>query len=201
LKKHFFGGIIYTVSSKTSSLKTKLRRINMKKSGRTTLFLCRGALVAAIYVVLTWLVHTVGLDSGPVQVRISEMLCVLPFFMPEAVAGITVGCLIANLSVSASIWDIIFGTLATLVGALGTRAFLRCKGWVRYLCVLPTIISNTVIIPLVLRYAYGEPQLLYVLAMGVFFGEAISAGVLGVIFMRILEKRKIFSSERKRRSV
>jgi hypothetical protein len=58
-----------------------------------------------------------------------------------------------------------------------------------------------VIIPLVLRYAYGEPQLLYVLAMGVFFGEAISAGVLGVIFMRILEKRKIFSSERKRRSV
>ena len=91
----------------------------MKK--RTALTLTRGGMIAALYVALTYASAIVGLSSGAVQLRLSEMLTVLPAFLPEAIPGLYLGCLIANLLTSGNIYDILLGSLATLVGAIGAR--------------------------------------------------------------------------------
>ena len=121
----------------------------MKKSNKVT-FLTQAAVIAAIYVVLT--IIFAPFSFGEVQVRISEALTVLPFFTPAAIPGLFVGCIIANLFGGAIPADIIFGSIATLLGALGTYA-LRKKS--RFLAPLPPIIANTLIVPFVLYYGYG----------------------------------------------
>lgn len=145
----------------------------MKK--KNVLFLVRSAAIAAIYVVLTLLVLPIAF--GPIQFRISEALTILPIFTSSAVPGLFVGCLLANILGGSVIWDIIFGSLATLIGAIGTRLL---KKQPRLAC-LPPIISNTLIIPWVLRYAYGEPALIPYLMLTVGIGEILAIGVLGNI--------------------
>ncbi len=100
--------------------------------------LVRGAVIAALYTVLTTL--TAPISFGPIQFRISEALTVLPFIMPEAVLGLTVGCFISNLLVS-NIFDIIFGTLATFVAALITSRIKKM-----WLVPLPAVIANALIV-------------------------------------------------------
>ena len=154
-----------------------------------TAALCRAAMIGALYVALTWFSSLLGLANGPVQLRLAEALCVLPFFMPEAIFGLTVGCLLSNLLVS-GIWaDILFGTLATLIGALGTFAMRGLRGKPRLLCTLPPILANAVIVPLVLRYAYGLNDAWILLVGGVLAGELLSVGVLGSFLLLSLEKR------------
>ena len=154
---------------------------------------CRGALVGALYVILTMFSHAFGLDSGMlpfgIQCRISEALCILPLFMPEAVAGLTVGCLIANLLVGGLWQDIIFGTVATLIGALGALLFRRARGWVRHLASLPTVVANAVIIPMVLKMAYGLEDAWYIFVITVALGEIVSASILGSVLLVAIEKR------------
>ena len=87
---------------------------------KKVLFITQGAVIAAIYVVLTYLVNLLGLANGVIQVRLSEALTILPVFTPAAIPGVFIGCLISNLINGAVIWDVIFGSLATLVGAIGT---------------------------------------------------------------------------------
>lgn len=158
---------------------------------RTSLSLCRGALIAALYVVLTLLCSSLGLSgSGPVQIRISEALCVLPFFMPEAVAGLTVGCLIANVATAALWQDVVFGTLATLVGALGSLWLSRLP-WGKILwTVLPPILANTLIIPPVLKYAYHLEEGYLLLTLFLAVGEIISVAGFGIPLLLVLQKRK-----------
>ena len=143
------------------------------------LFLCRGALVAALYVVLTFLAKFLGLDSGPIQVRFSEMLCILPIFMPSSIWGITVGCFLSNILVGAHWLDILIGPLATLIGALGTYALRKIK----WLAPLPAVLSNAIIIPFVLSYAYGAEEAIPLLMITVGLGEVISVYGLGGLFM------------------
>ena len=143
------------------------------------LFLCRGALVASLYVALTFLARLLGLDSGVIQVRFSEMLCILPIFMPSSIAGLTIGCFLSNLLVGAHWLDILIGPLATLIGAFGTYLLRRIK----WLAPLPAVLSNTVIIPLVLSYAYGVEETIPFLMLTVGIGEVISVYGLGGIFM------------------
>ncbi len=107
------------------------------------------AAIAALYVILTMLAHAFGLDSGVIQVRISEALCIMPCFTPAAVPGLFIGCILANLFAGAAVWDVIFGSIATLIGAFFTYK-LRNH---RILAVIPPILSNTVIVPLILSYA------------------------------------------------
>ncbi len=83
------------------------------KEHQKTLYLVQGALIAALYVVLTLVAAGFDLASGAIQVRISEALCILPFFTPAAVPGLFVGCLAANLVTGSALPDIIFGSLAT----------------------------------------------------------------------------------------
>lgn len=146
---------------------------------KKTLALCRGALIAALYVALTLACGMLGLANMPIQLRLSEALCVLPLLMPEAVWGLTVGCLVSNFTVGGLWQDIVFGTLATLLGALGTHVLGRLRGKLRLLGVIPPILSNAVIIPLVLKGAYGIGDGWFLLALLVFLGELLSVGVCG----------------------
>lgn len=154
----------------------------MKSHRHTTLYLVQASMIAAIYIVLTVLAAGFDLASGAIQVRFSEMLTVLPFFTPAAVPGVTIGCLLANILTGSALPDVIFGTLATLLGALGTRA-LRHH---RFLCTIPPVVSNAVIIPLVLRFAYGIPGSFWVLAAGVGAGEIICCMIFGSLLIAAL---------------
>ena len=131
------------------------------------------AAVAAIYIVLTMVFQPISF--GPVQFRVSEALCILPFFTPAAVPGLFVGCLLSNLFCGAAALDVIFGSLATLIGAVGSY-LLRHNRWA--VCV-PPIMANTIIIPWVLRYAYGSADLIPVAMVTVGAGEILVIGVLG----------------------
>ncbi len=90
------------------------------------MFLSQAAMIAALYVVLTLLANALGLANYAIQVRFSEALTILPFFTPAAIPGLTIGCLLSNILTGCAPLDILFGTLATLIGALGTYALRRC---------------------------------------------------------------------------
>lgn len=155
---------------------------------KKTKFLTQGALIAALYVVLTYITNLAGMASGAIQVRISEALCILPAFTAPAVPGLFIGCLAANLLTGAALWDVVFGSVATLLGAMGTRYFGKNK----FLAPVFPIASNTLIIPFVLKLAYGVEQGYIFLALSIFIGEVISCGVLGIILYKALEKARIF---------
>ena len=156
---------------------------------KRVLFMTQAAMIAAIYVVLTVLFAPFGF--GEIQVRIAESLTILPLFTPAAIPGLFVGCMIGNIIGGAILPDIIFGSLATLIGALFTY-LLRKQN--KYLAPIPPIIANTVIVPLVLRYAYGIALPIPLMMLTVGIGELISCGVLGMILVAALQKHqhKIF---------
>ena len=145
----------------------------MKNQNKSVYFMTYAAAVAAIYIVLTMVFQPISF--GPVQFRVSEALCILPFFTPAAVPGLFVGCLLSNLFCGAAALDVIFGSLATLIGAVGSY-LLRHNRWA--VCV-PPIMANTIIIPWVLRYAYGSADLIPVAMVTVGAGEILAIGVLG----------------------
>ena len=155
----------------------------MKNKG--VAFTTQAAMIAAIYVVLT--VVFAPFSFGSVQVRIAEALTILPAFTPAAIPGLFVGCLIGNILGGAMLPDIIFGTLATLIGAVFTY-ILRNQN--KFLAPLPPIVANTVIIPYVLRFAYGEAIPIPLLMLSIGIGEVISCGVLGMILYFTLNKCK-----------
>ena len=126
-----------------------------------------------------------------IQVSISESLTILPMFTPAAVPGLAVGCLLANILGGAVVADVVFGSLATLIGAVGTR-MLRDKNPV--LAVIPPIIANMLIVPFVLRYAYGVPLPIPLMMGTVGIGEMISCGVLGLLLYKALypHRKSIF---------
>ena len=159
------------------------------KRKQLTLYTTRGALIAALYVILTELATLVGLSSGVIQFRISEALCILPIFLPEAIPGLFIGCLISNMLVpGVVIWDIIFGSLATLIGAVGARMLRDLPEKYKWAATLPTIIANVVIVPFVLIFAYGAPDSYPYLALTVGIGEIVCAGVGGSALYYLLKK-------------
>lgn len=161
-------------------------------------YITRGAIIAAIYAVLT--IATWQFSSLAIQCRVSESLCVLYTMLPEAVPGIFVGCLISNMF-SGTIVDIVFGSFATLLAGIITRKMgqkmgKRCK----WLVPLPTVLVNTLIIPFVLMYGYGITEfggvsatagVLGMLALSIFIGETISCYVIGIPLMKFFEKMKL----------
>ena len=150
-----------------------------------TKFLCQGAVVAALYVALTYLANALGLASGVIQVRLSEALCVLPIFMPAAIPGLAIGCFLANLLTGCVALDIVCGSLASLIGALGTWALRRHP----VLALLPPILANALIVPWVLRYGYGAPDAIWFMVLTVGAGEVISVGILGGLLYTALHRR------------
>ena len=139
-----------------------------------------GGVIAALYVVLTFVAAAFGLASGAIQVRLSEALTILPVFSAAAVPGLTVGCVLANLLTGCAAWDVVFGSLATLIGAAGTRLLKNRP----FLAWIPPVISNAAIVPIVLQKVYGVPDAWWYLVLTVGAGELISCGLLGLLLYR-----------------
>lgn len=148
-------------------------------------FLTQAAMIAAIYVVLTLVFRPISF--GEIQVRIAEALTILPVFTPAAVPGVFVGCLIANIIGGGILPDIIFGSLATLIGAVLTYK-LREKNI--FFAPVPPIIANTIIVPFVLFYGYGVNLPIPFMMLTVGIGEVLSCGVLGLVLYSALKRYK-----------
>ncbi len=145
-------------------------------------YICHASVTAALYTALTLIVGPFG--NAVIQCRISEALCVLPFFTSAAIPGLTLGCLVSNLITGCMWQDVVFGTLATLIGALGALLLRR----IPTLVPLPTVLANTIIIPAVLTYSYGAEEGIWFLILTVGIGEIISAYILGLILLYTLKK-------------
>ena len=160
---------------------------------KKVLFITQAAVIAAIYVVLTAIAAGFDLASGMIQVRFSEALTVLPFFTPAAIPGLAIGCLIANIVTGCMLPDVIFGTLATLLGAIGSWYLRKNK----ILVTIPPVVSNAIIIPFVLTYAYKIPGGIPLQMLTVGAGEVISCVIIGSILLRALipVSRYIFTNE------
>ncbi|MCI8281639.1 MAG: QueT transporter family protein [Lachnospiraceae bacterium] len=169
---------------------------------KQVLFLAQAAMVAAIYVALTFVSSSVGLSSGTIQVRISEALCILPVFTPAAIPGLWLGCFLANLLTGCILVDVICGSVATLIGAVGTYLLRKHK----LACMFPPVIANMVVVPFVLRYGYGVTAVyhgtdwsipFHALTVGI--GEAVACIVLGSILKKALSRYRnvIFMQEAK----
>ena len=154
----------------------------MSNLSKKTVYITQAALIAALYTVLTMIAAGFDLASGAIQVRFSEALTVLPFLTPAAVPGLTLGCLLSNILTGCALPDVIFGTLATLLGALGTYALREH----RFLCAVPPIVSNALIIPFVLTYAYHIPGGIPLFMLTVGLGELISCMGLGQLLLQVL---------------
>lgn len=159
---------------------------------KKVIFIVQAAVIAALYVVLTFIANALGLASHTIQVRFSEALCILPVFTPAAIPGLWIGCLLANLLTGAVIYDVIFGSIATLLAAVFTYLLRNHK----IACTFPPVILNMIIVPFVLVYAYGIPPVYFhnvnvtipFNAVTVGIGEVISVCILGSILMRVLFK-------------
>lgn len=160
----------------------------MNNRKNKTRFLTTSAMIAALYVVFTEISALLGISSGVIQFRLSEMFAVLPIFTPAAIPGVFIGCIISNILAGGIIWDVVFGSLASLLGALGTW-LLRKKSV--YLAPVPTILANMIIVPFVLRYAYGVEGTIPFFMLTVGFGEFVCAGILGVFLAKTLKKHKV----------
>lgn len=167
--------------------------VSLKPAYSRTLYLAQAAMIAALYIVLTYIANVFGMANHAIQVRFSEALTILPYFTPAAIPGLFIGCFLGNILTGCALPDIVFGSLATLLGALGTYVLRKWK-WCAPVC---PIIANTIIVPLILIYGYGlllEGMSLiqclgfYCLTVGA--GEVISCGILGMILLTVLEKYK-----------
>ena len=182
------------VSPRHPSEKNRMRQsailmkgdFDMKKIDVKTLTI--GGAIAALYVVLTLVANAFGLASGAIQVRLSEALTILPCFTAAAVPGLTVGCILANIITGCALWDVVFGSLATLIGAAGTY-LLRKKPLLAW---IPPVLSNAIIVPIVLQKVYGVPDSFWYLMLTVGAGEVIACGILGLLLYKALSKTKIF---------
>ena len=145
-------------------------------------FICQAAVIAALYVVLTYVFSAFA--SGVIQVRVSEALTILPAFTPAAIPGLVIGCLLSNTLTGCVLLDIIFGSVATLIGAFGSFAIGRHT----WLVLIPPIVSNMIIVPFVLRFAYGATDAFPFMIATVGAGEIISCYLLGMILYGALKK-------------
>ncbi len=155
-------------------------KTTMNDSRVTTMV--QAALIAAVYAALT--LPFAPIAYGPIQFRVSEALTILPYFTSAAVPGITLGCLISNILMGSPLPDVVFGTLATLIGAIFSRMLRKHK----YLVCVPPVLSNALIIPWVLKFAYGAEDLVPFMMLTVGIGEVLAVGVLGNILLLALER-------------
>lgn len=155
----------------------------MKKNSKA-IYIAQAAIIAALYVILTLIANALGLANYVIQLRFSEALTILPYFTPAAIPGLFVGCILSNLLTAAAPLDILFGSIATLIGAIFTYKFRKWK----YITPLPPIIANTCIVPFVLAYVYQFEGAIWYFAITVGIGEILSCGVLGLLLLSVLQK-------------
>lgn len=160
---------------------------------RRTFIFVRIAVEAALYFVLTFFVPAIS--YGPLQFRIGEGLTLLPLIFPEATIGVTVGCLIANIFSPYAWFDVVFGTLATLIGALGTyligRKMKDKKLWIRCLVGgIPPVVVNALILPLI-WYLSGTDLAYFINAGMIALTQAGAVWIIGTPLVMGLNKAKL----------
>lgn len=169
------------------------------------------ALIAAIYSALTMVLAPIS--YGAVQFRVSEVLCILPFFFPASAWGLFVGCAISNIMSSAGMLDIIFGSLSTLLAGVCTAAIgksirkkskvnvgeiQRSAGWGACIaaCTMP-VVFNAPIVGAELAFLFpldeGFWHSFLIFGAQVALGEAVVLYVLGLPLMRFLLNNKRFT--------
>jgi len=157
----------------------------MKNQDPKVLRITQGAAIAALYVALTLIFAPISF--GPIQVRIAEVLCILPMFTTAAIPGLFIGCLLANFIGGGVILDVIVGSLATLIGA-ALGYMLRNNRW---LVPVPAVIANALMVPFVLKYGYGVVDTaIPVLMIQILGGEILGCYILGELLGAALLKRK-----------
>ncbi len=154
---------------------------------KRTMFVVKAGVIAAVYVVLTLISAMFGLSSGVIQVRISEALSFLPFITSAAVPGLTIGCLISNAIAGGVPLDILFGSVATLLGAICAwlmgKAFKKYQTVGMFLATIPNAISNVLIVPWVLKIAYGAEDAIGFMMLTVGIGELLASVILGAVLI------------------
>ena len=160
----------------------------MSKNRFTTRQLATAGIIAAVYTVMSMCAPVFGIAYGPLQCRFPEALTVLPFFLPEAIPGLFVGCLVTNLMSTVGPLDIIFGSLATLIAAIWTRKMPN-----KWPAPLPPVLCNAVIIgAMIAWYEVGFTGAFWASfafnAFTVGLGEAIACYVLGLLLLQAMEK-------------
>ena len=170
---------------------------------QNTRALARGAIIAALYTALTVLLAP--LSYGEVQIRFSEAFTLLPILMPEAVPALLVGCLLSNILGGCTIFDIVFGSLATLLAALWTSKMpnrwlaplppvicngvctrrLRDKFW---LAALMPVLFNGVIVGAVVHFCYSTAIALPLCMLSVAAGEAVACLAVGPLLISVLRR-------------
>ena len=164
----------------------------MSKSRFTTKQLATAGIIAAIYTVMSLLSSVFGIAYGPIQCRFSEALTVLPFFLPEAIPGLFIGCIVTNLMSTVGPLDLILGSLATLLAALWTRRMPN-----KWLAPLPPVLCNAVIIgAMIAWYEVGFTEAFW----GMFVFNALTVGIgqilacygLGLLLMKALSRTPAF---------
>lgn len=169
------------------------------KRKESTNYIITGALIAAAYAGLTYLSNVFGLAYGPIQLRVSEVLTVLPVFTPAAIPGLTVGCFLANIG-SFNVADLIFGTLATLIAAILTYCLRNIKfKTLPILALLPPVLVNAIIIGIEIAIFYFPESAalpfvwgFLISAFQVGIGQLIVCYVFGIPFYMVVKKYKIF---------
>ncbi|MBQ8095287.1 MAG: QueT transporter family protein [Clostridia bacterium] len=147
------------------------------------------AMIAAIYTVLTLILAPIS--YGEVQVRLSEALTLLPILFPEAIPGVTLGCLLANIFGGAMLPDIVFGTLATFLAAVLTYRF-RSNHW---LAASMPVLFNGLIVGAVVHFCYAPGVALPLCMLFVAVGEAISCYLAGTLLIQVLRRTPLVSKK------
>jgi len=161
---------------------------------KMTLFITQAAVIAALYVALTYISSAMGLAYNSVQFRLSEILTVLPVFTPAAIPGLTLGCFLANISSPFGIIDILCGTLATFLASIVTYAVrnITLKG-LPVLATIPPVLFNAVIIGLEIWYLDGKtPEIFFISALQVAAGQAVMCIIAGLVFVRAVKNTRLF---------
>ena len=144
-------------------------------------YIVQAAVIAGIYAAIT--IALSPLSYGPIQIRASEALTVLPALTPAGIPGLFIGCIISNILSPYGLLDLICGSLATLIAA-----FFSCRLREKPLLVpLPPIIANGLIIGIMLKYAYGVPFPLPLCILSVAAGEMIACYAIGYPLYKVLK--------------
>ena len=156
--------------------------------------LTRAAMIAAIYCALTLMFQPIS--YGPIQFRISEALTLLPVLTANAVPGLFIGCLLANLLGGAMWYDVVFGSVATLLAAVCSR---KLRDLPAAAAAMPVLFNGLIVGPVV-YFAYSKapggafsPFLLIKDIGSVAFGEAVICFVLGLALVKMLSGAKNIS--------
>ena len=164
------------------------------KNRKSALFLTQAAVIAALYVALTYVSNALGLAYGAIQFRLSEILTVLPVFTPAAIPGLTIGCILANITSPFGVIDIVCGSVASLLAALCTYALKNvCIKGLPVLTVIPPVLFNAVIIGLEIWYLEGRVAEIFIIsALEIAAGQIVMCVAIGLSFIRIIRKTGVF---------